>query len=80
MRPSSGSCFHTTVAGISLVAQAADVDLADQSVVWVREGDEAFILCACNMQVLAKGRGVFIAAPDAYLFAVEVGVVSPCSA
>jgi hypothetical protein len=31
-------------------------------------------------QLLAKGGGMFIATPDAYLFAVEVCVVSPGSA
>jgi hypothetical protein len=48
--------------------------------VGVRDGDKAFVLCACDMQVLAKGGGVFIATPYAYLFAIEVGVVSPCTA
>jgi hypothetical protein len=46
----------------------------------VRDGDETFVLYACDMWVLAKGGGVFVTAPDADLFAVEVSVVSPCAA
>jgi hypothetical protein len=45
--------------------------------VGVRDGDETFVLCACDMRVLAKGGGMFVAAPDADLFTVEVSVVSP---
>jgi hypothetical protein len=77
MRYSSGSCFHATVTDNCLLVRAANIDLADQSVVGVRDGDETLVLHACDMQVLAKGGGVFITAPYAYLFTVEVCVVFP---
>jgi hypothetical protein len=80
MRSFSGSCFHATVTGNCLLVRAANIDLTDQSVVGVRDGDEALVLCACDMWVLAKGGGVFVAAPYAYLFTLEVGVVSSSTA
>jgi hypothetical protein len=67
MRPSSGSCFHATVNVSYLLAEVAVrvilVSLADQSMIGVRDGDETFVLCACDMWLLAKGGGVFVATP-----------------
>jgi hypothetical protein len=69
MRPSSGSCFHATVSSVYLLAEVAVrvswvlVDLADKSMIGVRDVDKTLILHACDVWLLAKGGGVFIAAP-----------------
>jgi hypothetical protein len=66
--------------GYLLAEVAVHVIIADQSVVGVRDGDKALALCACDVWLLAKGGGVIVTTPYAYLFAVEVCVVSPGTA
>jgi hypothetical protein len=76
MRPSPGICFHTNVLVSNCLAviavhviRAIIKCMADKSMVGVRNGNEAFVLCACYVWVLAEDGGMFFGAPDARLVA-----------
>jgi hypothetical protein len=87
MRPSPGICFHTnvlvsnclTVIAVHVI-HAIIKCTADKSMVWVRDGDKTFVLCARYMRVLAEDGGMLFGTPDARLAAELVQVVVSLSA
>jgi hypothetical protein len=87
MRPSPGICFHTnvlvsnclTVTAVHVIRAIVE-HTAYESMIGVRNGDEAFVLSACYVRVLAEDGGMFFGAPDASLVAELVRVVVSLSA